>query len=391
MDRLDALARRHAAEFGRPPALVAAAPGRVNLIGEHTDYHDGFVFPMAIEREVRVAASPRADGRLGLCSVDYGERLEGPLDGLAREPGHAWADYPRGVLSVMRQRGHALRGLDLTFEGDVPQGAGLSSSAALEVATALAAAELHGLALAPAALARLAQQAEVEFIGVRCGVMDQLVSCLGQPGAALLIDCRTLEARAVPLALGGFSFLITDSGAPRTLAGSAYNRRREECQRGLRALQRRRPDGRALRDYTPGEVQAAAGQMGRVAARRCLHVAEENQRTLEAVAALERGDLAAFGAHMNASHDSLRELYEVSSPELDFLVERARRVGGVLGARLTGAGFGGCTVTLLEAGAVAAYQAEVLPAYARRFSRQARLIPSRPGPGARVVRRLSDL
>ncbi|HOX43820.1 MAG TPA: galactokinase [Myxococcota bacterium] len=391
MDRVDPITRRHLAEFGRWPELVVAAPGRVNLIGEHTDYHEGHVLPMAIERVVRAAASRRPDRVLGLCSVDYGSRLEVPLDRLARDPAHPWADYPRGVVRVMSQAGHALGGLELTLEGDVPQGSGLSSSAALEVASALAVQELFGLVIAPEELARLAQRAEVEFIGVRCGIMDQLISRLGQAGAALLIDCRSLTHRRVPLALGGFCFLITNSNAPRTLAGSAYNQRRDECQRGLRALQRLRPGGAALRDYGPAEVRAAAGDMGRLAARRCLHVTEENQRTLEAAEALGQGDLAAFGRLMNASHDSLRDQYEVSSPELDFLVEQARQTEGVLGARLTGAGFGGCTVTLLEAGAVPAYEARVLPAYERRFGRRAEVLASRPGPGARVLRRFSDL
>jgi galactokinase len=391
MDRVDPIARRHRAEFGRPPELAVAAPGRVNLIGEHTDYHEGFVLPMAIEREVRAVVSRRPDRVLGLCSVDYGERLEVPLDGLARDPAHAWADYPKGVVQVMLQAGHALGGLDLTLEGDVPQGAGLSSSAALEVATALAVQELHRLAIAPEELARLAQRAEVEFIGVRCGIMDQFISRLGQPGAALLLDCRSLAHRRVPLVLGSFCFLIADSRAPRALAGSAYNQRRDECQHGLEALQRLRPGGAALRDYTPDEVRAAAGDMGRLAARRCLHVVEENQRTLEGAEALGRGDLAAFGRLMNASHDSLRDHYQVSSPELDFLVEQARAREGVLGSRLTGAGFGGCTVTLLERGAVPTFEARVLPAYAHRFGRSAEVLASRPGPGARVLRRFSDL
>jgi galactokinase len=389
-ERNRALVERHRTAFGRPPELLVAAPGRVNLIGEHTDYHEGFVLPMALERDVRAAVSRGPDGRLGLCSADLDDRLELPLETLAFDPAHGWANYPKGVAWALRAAGHALPGLDLTFQGDVPQGAGLSSSAALEVAAALAMDALLGLSIPGEALARLAQRAEVEFVGVKCGIMDQFISRLGRAGAALLLDCRSLEHRPVPLALGGFRLVILDTRVPRSLAGSAYNRRREECQRGLEALRALRP-GQALRDYTPEDVRASAAGMGRIAARRCLHVVEENRRVLEAEAALGANDLQAFGRLMNESHASLRDLYEVSCPELDYLVSRATRLEGVLGARMTGAGFGGSAVALLEESALGALEAGLLPAYLERFGRAAEALVTRPGPGARVLERLSDL
>ncbi len=378
-----ALTERHRAAFGHDPQVVTAAPGRVNLIGEHTDYNDGFVLPMAIDRQVQVAASRGPDRKLDMFSVDLDERVTVDLGKLGVSEKHAWANYPMGVVHVLAQEGIQPGGLELTISGDVPQGAGLSSSAALEVACALAVVKLTGFDVEGPVLARMAQRAECEFVGVRCGIMDQFVSRLAIEDHALLIDCRSLQFRPVRLPLDGLCVLVTDSNTPRRLADSAYNQRRAECEAGLRALQGVRP-GSALRDYELADLQALAGRLDPMVLDRCQHVIEENERVLAAELALSAGDLVGFGRLMNASHESLRDLFEVSCPELDWLVERARETPGVLGSRMTGAGFGGCTVSLIRESATEAY-AGAISAYPEKFGHAADVLMTRPAPGARVV------
>jgi len=381
MDPSARLRQAHARCFGTAPALVASAPGRVNLIGEHTDYNDGYVLPMAIERRVQVAASVRTDDRLGLCSLDLDERRELRLNELAPGAPGAWTNYPAGVVAGLGEAGIVTRGLDLSITGQVPSGAGLSSSAALEIACGLAACALFGAELPGADLALLCQRAEHAFCGVRCGIMDQLVCRLAVDGAALLIDCRSLEHRPVRLP-PGCTVLITDTRSPHKLSASAYNERRAQCEAGVAALQALRA-GVALRDYRRADLDALADGLPPVVRDRCLHVIDENDRVLQAQAALADADLAAFGRLMNASHESLRDLYRVSSPELDWLVERARATDGVYGSRLTGAGFGGCTVTLCEPAAVEDYGRSISD-YEGRFGRRAEVLISRPTPGARI-------
>jgi galactokinase len=353
------VAAEHRKAFGQEPQVLASAPGRVNLIGEHTDYNQGFVLPAAIDRRIRVAAGRRPDRRLRLFSLDFSEPCETDLDasGLVRQPG--WAAYPAGMIAAMLEAGYALGGMDLTITGDVPLGSGLSSSAALEVACGLAAQTLYGLEIPGARLARLAQRAENHFVGVACGIMDQFISRLGREGHALLIDCRSLDHRLVPLILGDNRLLITNSRVPRRLVSSAYNQRRQECQHGATLLAKARP-GTALRDFNAEDVLGCAG-LDDDTRKRCRHVVEENARVLSAEAALLQNDLTGFGALMNASHDSLRDLFEVSCPQLDWLVERARETPGVHGSRMTGAGFGGCTVTLIEQAAIPGYQERLAP------------------------------
>ncbi|OHD73397.1 MAG: galactokinase [Spirochaetes bacterium RBG_13_68_11] len=380
---MDVVKQSHAEEYGRQPEVIASAPGRVNLIGEHTDYNEGYVFPMAIDFSIRVALSRRADGQLHFFSVDYKDRKRAALPILKYRKEDRWANYPKGIINELVERGHELGGMDLTIHGDVPQGAGLSSSAALEVATALAVQTAFGIEMGREELARLAQHAENEFVGVKCGIMDQFISRMAKEGHAMLLDARWLTYHFVPLSLKTARFVITNSRVPHGLVDSEYNRRREECRRCVDLLSLRKP-GTALRDYTPDDLRDSMGEIPEATRKRCLHVVEENQRVLEAEEALRHHDLAAFGKLMNRSHESLRDLYEVSCPELDWLVKRAQETEGVYGSRLTGAGFGGCTVTLIEEEAIPRYR-EHITAYERIFGFRPEIYLCRPCGGARVL------
>ncbi len=368
------------------PVVTRRAPGRVNLIGEHTDYNDGFVFPMAIEFAIEMAGRrrPAADGpEVRVHSVDFRDavafRVDRPIE---RDPAQPWSNYVRGVLWALQQAGVPLAGMDLAFGGDIPQGAGLSSSAALEVVTAVVARALLGFELQGPPLARLCQRAENDFVGMKCGIMDQFISLMGRAGNALFIDCRSLEHQLVPLTLGDHVIAIVDSGVKHALVDSQYNRRREECAEGVAALRRRFPGVAALRDATLAQLSEVAGELSPVVRRRCTHVITECARVEESVAALRRGDLARFGALMNASHDSLRDDYEVSCPEIDLLVRLAREIPGLAGARITGGGFGGCTVNLLPHAAVHRLQGEALALYESQTGKKPRLFVSRPADGA---------
>jgi len=376
------LGRAFAAEFGRPARLFSA-PGRVNLIGEHTDYNDGFVLPVAIERRTRVAAAPRDDRRLRVVARDLGQRATACIDEPRRAEEPPFLAYVAGVARTLAARGHPVGGADLLLASEVPIGAGLSSSAALELAVASALVALAGLDVPPLELALAAQAAEHEHAGTRCGIMDQYVAALGRVGHALLIDCRTLEATPVPLALGTATLLVCDSRVKHELASSAYNERRAECERGVALLGAKDGRVRALRDVSVETLEARRGELPAVTYRRCRHVVTEDARTRAAVAALAAGDLAAVGRLMVASHASLRDDYEVSAPELDLLVEAAMACPGVYGARLTGAGFGGCTVTLVEAAAVEGLAAALTAALRGHFGLTPELFATGAAGGAR--------
>ncbi len=333
------------------PALLVRAPGRVNLIGEHTDYNDGFVLPIAIEQAIHIAAAPRDDRRVRLYSTMFKQTAEFTTDDVGRdeESASGWSDYIRGVTWELAQLGNDLRGMDAVIWGDVPVAAGLSSSAALEVAGALALDQINDLKIDPLELAQLCQRAENEFVGVNCGIMDMFVSLMGKAGHALLIDCRSLQFEEVPFPSDEVVVIIADTRVSRGLRNSEYNERRAQCQRGLNILQKHLPGITALRDVTPEDLKRYADEMPPLLYRRCRHVITENRRTLESAEALFAGDVRRFGELMVESHESLRDDYEVSSNELDLLVETALSIDGVLGSRLTGAGFGGCTVILAEA------------------------------------------
>lgn len=362
----EAARRAYRQQFDGSPSVVASAPGRVNLIGEHTDYNDGFVLPMAINRRT-VAAVGRGDG--GFYSVQYGER-RGP-----QGPDGSWADYPRGVAQVLGATG-TVQGV---FCGNVPQGAGLSSSAAIEASAALALSTLLDLPYDRPHLARLCQQADHEYVGVQSGIMDQFASLLCEEGHALLLDCRTLQYEQVPLDLAGagLALIVCDTQVERRLVASAYNDLRAQTEHAARTL-----GVPALRDAVPADLERLEG----VTRRRARHVVTENARVLEAVAALRAGDFGTCGELMTASHISLRDDYEVSIPQLDTFVEVALQAGA-LGARLTGAGFGGCAIALIGRERVDSLCDAVRAAYAAHAFTVPTFYDVLPAPGARVEER----
>jgi len=386
--RLRRLAGAFESRFGRPPTAVAAAPGRVNLIGEHLDYNEGHVLPVAIDRSVMVAFAPRPDGRARLYSLDFQQESAFDLDEIERDPEAPWSDYVRGVAWALREAGHRLSGLDAALQGDMPVGAGLSSSAALEVAALGAFETASGLWLDRRDLALLGQRAENCFVGVACGIMDQMAAALSRAGHALLIDCRSLEYEAVPLPLAGLRLVVADSGVRRALLDSQYNLCRQECQRAaelLAALIADRPVT-ALRDVRPGDLARHGDSLPPNLLKRARHVVEEERRVLLSVEALRAGDVEAFGEMLNASHRSLRDDFEVSSPELDLLVELAWAQPGVMGSRLTGAGFGGCTVSLVRAEAVEAFREGVVARYCAETGREGRMYVCGAADGLRLHR-----
>ena len=343
-------------------ARIHRAPARVNLIGEHTDYNDGFVMPAAIDLCTQVAIKHRNDRKLMIASENLSETVEFDLDEPApRARGH-WSDYVRGVAVTLEQAGCRLRGADLAIRSDVPIGAGLSSSAALEVATGYAMLETSGIEIDRVELAKLCQQAENEFVGMRCGIMDQFTSCCGQAGTALMLDCRSLEYRLLPLP-GGVRLVICNTMVKHELGSSEYNTRRAECEEGVKHFANLLPDIQALRDVPVNDLERCGHNLNQVTYKRCRHVVTENARVMEATAALERGDLDAFGDLMAQSHRSLRDDYEVSCAELDTMVDLATKTEGVFGARMTGGGFGGCTINLVKADSVAEFKRSVARGY----------------------------
>ena len=381
----DAVAREFEQRMGRTPTLVARGPGRVNLIGEHTDYNDGFVLPAAIDRAAYVAAAPRDDRRLRAWANHYGAEVTLELDRAAPGVAEDWAVYVLGMAAMIEGEGHRLSGADLVIDGDVPGGAGLSSSAALENAVGAALVALDGLHISPLRIAQLGQQTEHQYAGVKTGIMDQMISALGQAQHALLIDCRSYEFRPIPMP-PDVRIVVCDSKVSRELAGSAYNERRAQCEEAVRLLQPALPGITALRDVSPEQLDTHHDLLPPLVYRRALHVVTENARTLEAAERLQDGDLERFGVLMNESHRSLRDDYEVSSPQLDTLVAAAQAVPGVYGARLTGAGFGGCTVALVRPDAVEQVIAEVTRAYQQAFAKVPEVYVCTASDGARVTR-----
>ncbi len=348
--------------FQGAPPRVAFAPGRVNLIGEHTDYNDGYVLPMAISRGVAVAFRPRADRLIRAHSTSFGATTSIPLDNLESTPRKDWAACIAGVAWALTSEGRHLRGLDLCVAADLPIGAGLSSSAAIEVAVARAFAEAGGWGWDPVQAARLCQRAENEFVGMQCGVMDQFASAVSKVGCALLLDCRSLHHEPVPVPESA-AVLVMDTGVRRRLTSGAYNERRAACEAAVTALRAIDPDIRALRDVDDALLERGRSRMNDRVFRLASHVVAENVRPVLMAGALRLGDLTTAGALMNESHASLRDLYEVSCPELDLLAGIARDHEACFGARMTGAGFGGCAVALVDRKRSDAFAEDIVAKY----------------------------
>jgi galactokinase len=376
-------------EAARRPAdvRVVRAPGRVNLIGEHTDYNGGLVLPAAIDLEIRVAVMPTDDRRVEITLLSTGERGSFDLDEVPPASG-GWLDYVAGTAWSLGGAGLKLRGFRAVLASSLPVSAGLSSSAALEMAAAWALLDPPDLAaqgIDGMVLARLAQHAENDYVGVMCGLMDQFASSLGRRGAAMLLDCRSLDYRPVRLPLAEHVLVVCDSASPRRLGTSEYNARRAQCERAVAVIAETDPDVHSLRDVSLERLAAAGDRLDEETVRRCEHVIRENERVRKAVLAFESGDLAWVGRLFAESHASLRDLFEVSSAELDALVEIASGVPGVVAARMTGAGFGGCTVNIVARAAVESLTAAVAARYPPRTGLRARVFVVEPADGAGLL------
>lgn len=372
-----------AESFGEAAAYVAFAPGRVNLIGEHTDYNGGFVLPMAIELGTRIAIAPREGRRLDVYSAHFDQRVDIDLDAPAPDDGAPWSAYIAGAAMLLERDGYRLGGAAMYIDADVPIGCGLSSSASFEMAAVKVFEACNGFVIDDTAAAKLGQRIENEVLGLRTGIMDQFVSRVAKPGHAVFIDCRSLDYAHIPADLPGAVFIIADSGAARGLTDSKYNERVAECEAAVQAMGA--GTIASLRDATRDVLDAARTRMSDTVYRRARHVVAENARTLEAREALAQGESLRFGALMDASDASLRDDYEVTGPLLDFLTATARTLPGCFGARMTGAGFGGCTVNLVAENEAARFSDALRAAYAARFGREPAVFVSRPGGGARAV------
>ena len=370
MKILDEMQEVFREKFGAAQTHAYFSPGRVNLIGEHTDYNGGHVFPCAISLGTYALAAPRTDGISRLYSMNLPEQgvVQFPMHGAVKSDAYGWANYPIGVVRVMEDAGHrAAHGFDIVLYGTLPNGAGLSSSASIEVLMAVILNDELNLGIDMVELVKFSQKAENEFVGMNCGIMDQFAVGMGKKDCAILLDCNTLSYRYSKLALDGCSIVITNTNKTHSLVTSAYNERRAQCESALKALQKVKPI-KALGELTNAEFDAIASAIpDPVERRRARHAVYENNRTLEAVKALEANDVKRFGALVNASHVSLRDDYEVTGPELDTLAELAWQQDGVLGSRMTGGGFAGCTVSIVRDAAIPAFEKNVGDAYTAKI------------------------
>ena len=366
------------------PARIFRAPGRVNLIGEHTDYNDGYVMPVAIDLAVWIAIASRDDRKLVIHSINFSESAEISLQDGSRPAQRQWSDYIQGVAVNLEKVGYRLRGANLLVRGDVPIGSGLSSSAAIEVASALALLANSGFSMDRVELAQLCHRAENQFVGVEVGIMDPFVSCCGQAGQALMLDCRSLDYRLIPLP-DDASLVICNTMVKHELGSGEYNIRRAQCEEGVKVLSQSLPNVRALRDATLEQLEQHGSELSDVVYRRCRHVISENARVMRAAAALKMGELHSFGVLMGESHSSLRDDYEVSCPELDCMVELASGQAGVYGARMTGGGFGGSTISVVQTGALGDFRTSVSAAYKKATGLTPEIFVSSTAEGANEV------
>lgn len=380
--RITSIFRKHFQ--GKP--VVVASPGRINLIGEHTDYNDGFVLPAAIDRRIYLAIGfNETINHCRLYAADPGEAAGVDFEDIRplAEPG--WSNYVLGVAAELRKAGFDLQGFDVAFTGDIPIGGGLSSSAALENATAVGLNKLFSLGCRREELLHISQRAEHHYAGVRCGIMDQFASMMGRTGQAILLDCRSLDYEYVPLELGDCTLVLCDTNVSHSLAASEYNTRRRECEEALAALEADFPEATALRDIPSAGLEAGKQRLSPLLYRRARHVISENDRVHEAVQALQGGDLPALGELLYQSHDSLQHDYQVSCPELDFLVDQTRHKDYVLGARMMGGGFGGCTLNLVRKRHADSFVSEMKEAYQQEMDREMTAYQVGIGDGAKVL------
>jgi galactokinase len=361
---------KYAAKFG-PETLDTArifrSPGRINLIGEHTDYNNGFVLPASVDKAVYFAISPREDDQVILYAADLDETYSFTLDDLSK-PGRSWPHYQIGIIDQLHKNGYKIGGFQTTFGGNVPVGAGLSSSAALECCLLFALNEIYSLGLDRFAIVKMSQKAENEYVGVQCGIMDQFASAFGKEESVIRLDCRSLEYQYFPFPMQDYLLVLCDTSVKHSLASSEYNTRRMECEHGTSILQRYNPEIKSLRDATPALVEEHKVELGDVVYRRCKFMTEEIERVQVACELLVDGKLVDFGKKMYETHYGLQHEYEVSCPELDFLVDQTRANDSVLGARMMGGGFGGCTINLVEIGAVDDFETSMKKAYLDQYN-----------------------
>ncbi|HEX9901891.1 MAG TPA: galactokinase [Acidobacteriota bacterium] len=368
----------------REEPLLIRSPGRVNLIGEHTDYNEGFVLPAAVDKAIIFALGPAGGQECFLQALDLEEAYAFHPDLITRT-GLGWPNYLMGVVREIRRSGRKVPAFRCLFGGDIPIGAGMSSSAALEAGLAFGLNRLFDMGMEPLDMVKLAQRAENEFVGVRCGIMDQFINIFGRPRSVLKLDCRSLEHAYYPFDRDDLRIVLCDTRVKRELASSEYNVRRSQCEEGVKVLGKYNPGLRSLRDVTADLLEAHHGELDPVVFRRCAYVLGENERVESACRDLERGDFTSFGRRMNASHDGLRDDYQVSCRELDILVEAARSAPGVLGSRLMGAGFGGCTINLVESGALEEFQNRMGREYRAQTGRETLFYFSRLSSGTAVL------
>lgn len=353
-------------KFQQEPVLVKS-PGRINLIGEHTDYNMGFVLPAAIDKAVYIAIAPRPDNELHWIAADFDSEFKGSVNALQQSP-LEWPNYIQGVIEQLQKAGHTIGGFNLVLGGDVPSGAGLSSSAAVECATAFALNTIFKLGIGKIEMVKLAQAAENEFVGVKCGIMDQFASMMGQKDHVMKLDCRSLAYEYFPFKMNGIEVVLFDTRVKHSLAGSEYNQRRQECEAGVAEIAKKHPEVKSLRDASIDMVEDCLAAGDPKVYDRCKYVVEEIARLQAACTDLLNDNLKAFGEKMFATHDGLSKLYEVSCPELDFLAAEARKEPAIWGARMMGGGFGGCTINIIEKGKAGAVIEKISAAYKAAFN-----------------------
>lgn len=372
-------------QFGILPDIIVRSPGRINLIGEHTDYNQGFVLPAAINKEAVIAVRRREDDQVCLFAADLGESHSTTLSELA--VGSAdWPAYLLGVVQQLQQQGFRLRGFEAVLSSSIPPGAGMSSSAAIECAMIFALNNLFPLDLQPLDMVKLAKKAENEFVGVQCGIMDMFVSMMGKEGHAIKLDCRDLQYEYFPLVLGEYKIVLFDTGIKHSLAAGEYNIRRKQCEEGIAVIKRKHRHIQSLRDVTQEVLFTDLKEnVSETVFNRCQYVISENRRVQEGCNDLAQNNLAAFGKKMFQTHDGLTKLYEVSCPELDFLVEQVRNEPAVLGARMMGGGFGGCTINLVHADGIQSLSERISRQYQQQFDLQLKMYTMTTQSGTSVV------